>query len=311
MRITRGLALALAAGALSLMLSGCLRKALLNGQIKSTRDGSAAINTLHDYEVARAAGTAGLGTLEGMHTLAPENTDALFMLTRGWGGATFAFTEDDYEDALAREDEVEADYHLMRSRAGWNRAVHYGIELLGHYASGFEDARRNKDTMRAWLVENFNDPKQAEDLLWTGYAWIGRVASSSDMPELVGELYVGVEITRRSIELEEDAVYATGHTILGAYHARTAQAELDDSKKHFERALELNKGKFLPTALNFAHRYYCAKRDKKTWEKMLNDVIAAGDDLPEARLQNIVAKRRALRYLNHQDVFTENCAFDL
>ncbi len=311
MRLFRVLATALLGGALTVGASGCLKKALVNGQIKSTRDGSAALNTLHDWEVARAAGQAGLGTLEGMHSLAPENVDALFMLTRGWGGATFGFTEDDYEAALARGNDVEAEYHLARSRAGWNRAVHYGVELLGHYALGFQDAKRNVSTMRAWVVENFNDPELAEDLVWVGYAWIGRVASSSDMPEFVGELYVGVELVKRSVELDPKVAHGTGHTILGAYHARTAQSELEDSKKHFDMAMKVNGGKFLATPLNFATRYYCAKRDKATWEKMLNDVLAHPDDLPEARLQNTIAKRRARRYLTHPDVFTENCGFDL
>jgi hypothetical protein len=303
------LSLVLLAG-LVLGLSGCIKKMLLNGQIKGTRDGSGAINTLHDYETARAIAMAGLGQLEGMHKLAPDNTDALFMLARGWSGASFAFIEDDYEQAYEKGDEIMAEYHILRARAGYQRARYYGVELLGHHAEGMEDAKRNQETMRAWVVENFTDEDQAEDLLWAGYAWIGHVSASKDVPEIVGELYVGVELVRRSVELDETLVYASGHTILGAYHARTAMSELDDSKKHFERAIELNGGKFLPTKLNFATRYYCAKGDKAAYEKTLNEILAAGDELPEARLQNVVAKRRARRYLGNR-VWQEECGFRL
>ena len=295
---------------LSLGTTGCIKKLLLNGQIKGTRDGSGAVNTLHDWEIARSVGQAGLGQLEGMHKLAPDNTDALFMLTRGWAGASFAFTEDDYEVAYEKGDEVMAEYHLLRARAGYERAKHYGIELLGHHADGFAEAKINHESIKAWLAENFDDPDQAEDLLWVGYAWIGHVAASKDVPEIVGELYVGVEIIRRSVELDETIVYASGHTILGAYHARTAMAELDESKKHFDRAIELNGGKFLPTKLNYAARYHCAKGDKAAYEKVLNEVLAAGDELPEARLQNLVAKRRARRYLGHK-IWQEECGFRL
>jgi hypothetical protein len=289
--------------------SGCLKKMLLDGQIKGTRDGSGAVNTLHDWEVARSIAQAGLGQLEGMHSLAPQNTDALFMLTRGWAGASFAFAEDDYEVAYEKGDDVMAEYHLLRARAGYERAKHYGIELLGHHAEGLQDAKQNHEKIRNWLVENFTDEDQAEDLLWAGYAWIGHVSASKDVPEIVGELYVGVEMIKRSVELDETLVYATGHTILGAYHARTAMAELDQSKKHFDRAIELNGGKFLPTKLNYAMRYHCAKGNKADFERLLNEILAAGDELPEARLQNVVAKRRARRYLGNR-IWTEECGFN-
>jgi hypothetical protein len=292
----------------ALLTMGCVKKVLVDGQIKGTRDGSAAINTLHDFEIAKAIASAGLGQIEGMHHLAPENTNALFMLTRGWAGTGFGFIEDEYELAYEKGDDVMAEYHLMRTRAAFLRARSYGIELLGHTASGFPEARRNQPLMRAWLIENFTEPEEAEDLLWAGYAWVGHVSASRDIPEMVGELYVGVEMVRRSVELDERAVHATGHTILGAYHARTAMAELDESKKHFDRALQINEGKYLTTKLNYAVRYYCAKSDRPNYERLLHEVLAAGDPLPEARLQNTIAKRRARRYLNNK-IWQEECGF--
>jgi hypothetical protein len=305
MKLLSGMVVA-ALGALLTM--GCLKKVLTDGQIKSTRTGSAAINTLHDYEVAKAIAQAGLGQIEGMHSLAPGNTDALFMLTRGWAGVGFGFIEDDYEQAYEKGDELMAEYHLRRTRAAFSRARYYGLELLSHTAGGFEKAKRNQPLMRAWLVENFTEPEEAEDLLWAGYAWLGHVGASRDFPEVVGELYVGAEMVRRSVELDEEAVHATGHTILGAYHARTAMAELDESKKHFDRALEINGGKLLATKLNYATRYYCFKSDRANYEKLLHEVLAAGDPLPEARLQNAISQRRARRYLGNK-IWQEECGF--
>jgi tetratricopeptide (TPR) repeat protein len=291
------------------LMSGCIKQALLNGQIEGTRRASAAVNTLHDYEVARSIGQAGLGQFEGMHRLAPGNADALFLLTRGWAAVSFAFIEDDYEQAHEQHDETMAEYHLLRTRAGFHRASYYGVLLLSQTAKGFERAKRNQETMRTWLVENF-DTDQAEDLLWTGYAWIGHVSASREVPEVVGELYVGVELVRRSVELDETLAYATGHVVLGAYHARSALAELDESKRHFERAIELTGGRYLPAKLNLATRYYCAKGDRAAYERTLREILSAGDPLPAARLQNVVAKRRARRYLA-SSVWQEECGFAL
>lgn len=305
----RGLARVAFFGGLSLGLSGCLKAVLLKGQIKGTRDGSAAVNTLQDYDVARGAAFAGIAQIEGMHSLAPDNTDALFMLTRSWAGVSFGFIEDEAEQAHERDDAVMEDYHLARARAGFERATFYGLELLAHHAPDdpFDAAKKNNDTLKAWLARNFTDKEQAEDLLWTGYAMIGRVSVSKDIPEIVAELWVGVALVERSVELDETAVYATGHTILGGYHARTAMAELDESKQHFDKAIQLNGGKFLATRLNLA-RYYCAKSDKVNWEKTLNEVLQAGDPLPEARLQNTISMRRARRYLGNK-VWQEECGF--
>jgi hypothetical protein len=309
MTFARGIAAAVLAAGISLSTTGCLKKVLLDGQIKGTLQGSAAVNTIHDYEVAKGIAFAGLGQMEGFHYLAPDSANALFLLTRSWSGVAFGFIEDEFEIAYEKGDDVMAEYHLARARAAFARGRYYGIELLSHTADGFQEARQNADTMRAWLVANFDDPEEAETLLWAGYAWIGHVSESKDIPEIVGELYVGVEIVRRSVELDETVQYATGHTILGAYHARTAMAELDESKKHFERAIQLNGGKFLPTKLNFAQRYYCAKGDRPSYDRLLNEVLAAPDDLPEARLQNTIAKRRARRYLGHK-IWQEECGFN-
>ncbi len=308
MKLVRGVLGILLAAGVTLGSTGCLKSVLLKGQIKGTRQGSAAVNTIQDYGVAKAAAMAGMAKLEGMHWLAPGNPDALFMLARGWGGVSFGFIDDEYEQAYEAGDEIMAEYNRSRARAGFERATFYGLELLNKTADGFDAATQNADTMRDWLTEHFTEPEQAEELLWVGYAWIGRVAVSKDIPEYVAELYVGVEIIRRSVELDPTAINAMGLTILGAYHARTAMAELDMSKKYFEQALEINGGKFLPTKLAFATRYYCVKGDKENYYKLLNEILAVPDPLPTSRLQNLIAKRRARRYIAHP-IWQENCGF--
>src|SRR5262249_42226041 len=118
--------------ALGLAGSGCIKKMILDGQIESTRKASAAIDTLSDYEVANGIAFAGLGQFEGMHYLAPDNENALFLLTKGWTGATTAFIEDQMEQAEDAEGSESPlfKYHQARARAGYDRAIHYGTELL-------------------------------------------------------------------------------------------------------------------------------------------------------------------------------------
>jgi hypothetical protein len=308
MSFVRGIGSALLLVAVCLGSTGCLKKVLIDGQVRGTLEGSEAVNTLHDYDIARAVAQNGMGQLEGMHHLEPNNTDALLMLTRGWSGVAFAFIEDDYETAYDKGDDALAEYHLARARAAYRRAMHYGVELLNHRAEGFAQARINTPKLRAWLAENFKDQDQAEELLWIGFAHIGLVNVAKDIPEIVSELYIGEEIVRRSVALDEKVRDGMGHVILGAYSARHAMSELDLAKKHFDRAMQINGGKFLSTQLNYAKTYYCMKGNRPAYDKLLKQVMAAPDELPEARLQNTIAKRRARRYLTNK-VWQEECGF--
>jgi hypothetical protein len=84
-------------------------------------------------------------------------------------------------------------------------------------------------------------------------------------------------------------------------------AELDQSLKHFTRAIELTQGKALLPKFALARTYYCMKGDKGSYEKTLREIVDAPDLLPEQRLQNAIAKRRSRRYLGKSRMAT--CGF--
>jgi len=300
------------AALLGLTSTGCIKKMILDGQIESTRKASAAVDTLSDYEVANGVAFAGLAQFEGMHYLAPENENALFLLTKGWTGATFGFIEDQMEQAEDAEGTESPlyKYHQARARAGYDRAIHYGLELLEMKNEGFKEARKNDQTIKAWLA-NFTEPEDAPNLFWTGYAWMAKVnvrdTSSEEASAAVGDLFIGVAMVERAVELDEGYNYGTAHIALGSYHARTAMAELDEAKKHFDKAIALSGGKVLMAKFQYAAKYYCMKADKQNYEKLLNEVVNAGDVFPEQRLSNTIAKRRAKRYLGPERM--KNCGF--
>jgi hypothetical protein len=292
---------------LCLSSTACLKAILTNGQISATREGSVGLDSIGDYEMARNSVSAGLAQFEGMHVLAPDNTDALFLLTKGWDGWGYGFAEDDYEVSDVTGDDDAADYHKKRARMAYDRAVFYGLELLGHEADGFDAARKNEDTIKAWVQKNFDDKEDAGDLFWVGYAWLSRVNVAKDDGALVGELFIGVAMLEQSFKLDPDYNHRTAEVGLGAYHARTAMSEMDQSKQMFDEALAKTGGKTLVVQLNYATKYACIKGDKPLYEKMLNDVLAAQDPDPQQRLTNTIAKRRAKRALSKAKM--DDCGF--
>lgn len=217
----RGL-LSAAALTLGLASTGCISEVLTNGQIAATRQAAVAVNTIADYELQRSATQAGLAQFEGMHLLAPNNKDALFLLTQAWGGYAYAFVEDEYDEAIDKNDDNLAEYQKKRARLAYDRAVFYGLELLGKEDGGFEAARRNADTMNAWLTDHFKSDDDAANLFWTGYAWLSRVNLYKDDPVMVADLFVGVDMMEHSVAIKPDLEHWSGTIALAAYHARPA-----------------------------------------------------------------------------------------
>jgi hypothetical protein len=292
-------------GVLALGSTGCIKKILLNEQIASTRVGAGAADTIGDYELARAAASGGILQFEGMHRLAPDNEDALFLLMKSWAGYGYAFAMDDYEVAALAEDDKMADYHKKRAKLAFDRAVLYGIELIGHDVDGFEGATKNADTLKAWL-QKFDDKEDGQNLFWLGSAWLARIQLFKDQPEYVAKLYVGVALLERSRELAPEYMSWGATSTLGAYHARSSMAELDEAKKLLDVALEKTGHKALGIQLDYA-KYACAKNDQTLYEKMLGEVVNTEDPDPNLRLTNTIAKRRAQRGLTKAAM--EECGF--
>lgn len=299
-------ALALAALCAS---TGCVRQMLINGQIEGTREGSVAFEAFGDFEAGEMAAASAIVQFEGMRALSPENPDALFLLAKGYTGFAFAFVEDHMERAEDASDRELADHHRARARGLYAKAVGYGLERLAQIAPGFEDAKKSEATLKTWLEAEFTDAGLAPDLFWTGYAWISRANVSKDDAEIVAELFVGVELVRRSVALDPTYNAHSGQIILGGYHARTAAAELEEAQKMFEAALSGTGHKFLLAQHIYATTYHCAKADAAAYDKLLREVLAAEDPYPEQRLSNIVAKRRAARWLAPKRMF-DACSMD-
>jgi len=289
--------------------TGCIKSMLTNGQISATRTASASFDTIGDYELAKSAASAGIVQFEGMHNLAPDNEDALFLLLKGWVGYAFAFPEDDVEAATDAGDDELTEYHKKRVRMAYERAIFYGVELLNTRAKGFDDARKNDGKLREWLDKNVTSKDDAEALFWLGYGWLGRVNIAKDDPILVADLFVGVALLDRANKLDPAVMHYGPETALAAYHARSAVAELDQSKNLFEDALTKTQRKALVVQLNYATRYACLKGDRPLYEKLINEVLAAEDPDPEQRLANTVAKRRAKRALGKARM--SDCGFDM
>jgi TRAP transporter T-component len=300
--------------AIVVLPAGCIKKMLTEGEIASTRQAADSFDTIGDYELAHSATQAGLVQFEGMHALAPENTDALFLLVKGWTGYGFGFVEDEMESAQDAGDDGMADYHRKRARMAYDRAIFYGLRALAQEADGFDEARKSAQTMSAWLAAHFVSKDDVPFLFWTGDAWLSRVdlmkGDDEEGPAFVAELHVGAAMVERAMALDASFEHFGALAVLAAYHARTNMAELDQARLLFESALAKTEWKSLIVPFVYATKYACMRGDGVLYQDLLDRVLLAQDPSPQERLTNAIAKRRARRWLGKKRAKDE-CGIDL
>jgi hypothetical protein len=290
--------------------SGCIKQMLMNGQIASTREASGAFDEISDYELAYNAASGGIVQFEGMHRLAPDNLDALFMLTRSYASFGFAFAEDDMEQAQDDGNVELAEYHRQRALRSYERALKFGMELWeARGALGFAEARNSEAALKSWLEETFPEPEDAGDLLFVGMAWLSRTNLMKDDAVAVADLWIGASIVERAVELDPALSNYSGVLALASYHARSATADLEQSKKLFEELLQSTQRKSLLPIFAYATRYACTRADGSLYVQLLQEVLNAEDPDPSIRLMNTIAKRRARRWLGAQRMF-DACSID-
>jgi hypothetical protein len=291
---------------LCLLGTGCIETMLTNGEIASTRTAAASFDTLGDYELAKTSTQAGLAQFEGMHKLAPDNEDALFMLVQGWGGYAWGFVEDDMEEAQMKGDDAGVEYQKKRAKMAYDRAIFYGLELLSHKDKGFDKAKKNDATLNAWLKDHFDSKDDAQNLFWVAYAWMSRVNLLQDDPAMVADLYIGVDMMSRALQLYPTYYASSPMVAMAAYHGRTADAEPKEARALFEQALKNTKRGALTTQLTYA-QFACTIADKKLYDSLVDEILAADDPDPNQRLNNTIAKRRAARMKSPKK--TADCGF--
>jgi tetratricopeptide (TPR) repeat protein len=304
----------LAAALASLLDLGCINKILTNGEIESTRRAADSFDTIGDYELALAATQAGLVQFEGMHALAPDNGDALFLLVKGWTGYAYGFLEDELEVAEDAGDDDMADYQRKRARMAYDRAAFYGLRAMAQKAEGFDRVKVNQQALSKWLADHFTSRDDVPSLFWTGNAWASRVdlmkGDDAEGPAFVAELFVGVAMMERAMAIDPGFEHYTALAALGAYHARSNVAELEQARQLLDAALAKTDQKSLIVPLLYATKYACMKGDPVMYQDMLNRVLLAPDPDPRQRLTNAIAKRRARRWLGKRRA-KEECGIDL
>lgn len=294
-------ALSLAA-ALSLALtSGCSVKRYAINQLGNALAGSGTtFASDDDPELIKAAVPFSLKLIESLLAESPEHRGLLLAASSGFTQYSFAFVnqeaDEKQDDDLAASDALRA-----RARRLYLRARGYGLRGLETSHPGFEQALR-KNPKNAVRVAQAGDVPL---LFWTAASWGAAISISKDDPALVADQLIVEALIDRALQLKEDFDRGAIHSFLIAYEMARQGASGDPAaraRQHFARAMELSKGQLASPLVSLAEAVSLQKQDKAEFKSLLNKALNLNPDaVPSARLQNLIAQRRARWLLGKLD----------
>ena len=191
-----------------------------------------------------------------------------------------------------------------RSLEVGRKAKQYGLELLALH-NNFPGQASAPETFSSFLEKIEDD--HLPQLFWAGFGWAAWVLTQEGSPESMIDLGKIEQIMLRVVEMDENYYNGAAHVFLGGFYgSRPALfgGRLEESRQHFEKALQLNKRQYLPTQVTYAETYARLTFDRQLFTDLLHEVLDYPiNDNPENVLANQVAKRNARKLLEAVDTY--------
>jgi len=271
------------------LLSGCSsRRLAVQATLPLIYSQIISMQEERDADLAEKAIPASLKMLEGLAKEDPENVWILQKLGEGFCGYAFSFIEDSEPD---------------RASALYLRGKNYAFRALEIQSNGKTWRGLSLDEWSKRLTEV--TPSQQPALFWAGQCWGSWLSLNLDSVEAFSSLPRIDALMNRAVALDPDFHYAGPHLFLGAYYggrSRMLGGNPDKARNHFDQALRITGGKYLLVSFLYAKTYAVQNQDQKLFKTQLEKVLEASDDvLPEQRLANQIAKRKAAVLLGKID----------
>ena len=286
--------------ALVLPLTGCsVRSMAVNSLADSLSESGSVYASDEDPELVRDALPFALKTFESLLEQAPEHVGLLTATCSGFTQYANGFVEGDavYIEAV-----------------DWEAAERLESRALKLYLRGRDYCLKGLDIGNPGIGERLRlEPERAaselaieelELLFWTGASWGAAISVGLDRPELVVDLPAVQALMRRALELDEDWNDGAIHEVMISLEAlpEAMGGSPERARGHFERAVELSRGRLAGPYLSLAQGLSVAEGDRAEFERLLETALAIDpQEAPESMLANLLAQRRARFLLDHMD----------
>ncbi len=273
--------------AAAVIFSGCIQTIAVTTVSNIVHDGFSALTEESDLDFAEKALPGNIKLLEVMLKSDPDNEQLLLLLSQGYSSYALAFLEDSLQD---------------RAREFYLRGKEYGMRVLRHDTELARALEGPIDDLRAVLKRR--DVSSVPGVFWTAFGWGSYITLSLGNPDAIADLGRTEAMMNFVARQDSEYYYGGSHVFLGMLYGsrpRILGGDTTLARQHFESALRINGGKFLMTYVYQAKSVAVQTLDEPLFDDCLRKVEEASlEILPEFRLANAIAKRKAARLMERR-----------
>ena len=280
--------------AVLILTSGCsLRTYAINQVGDALASGNSVYESDDDLTLVGDALPFGLKLTESLLAQSPNHRGLLLTACRGFVLYSYAYV--DYAASVAADDDLDRARELRaRARRLYLRSFQYGLRGLERSYPGigaplFADPRTTVRGIKA------NRGEDVAFLYWTAASLGLAISVSPGDAALLARLPEVESLLDRALEIDEDwdegALHEFKVVLAGA-----APGTLDVPliKKHYDRAVELSRGKSGSIHLAYAEAVSVPLQNAVEFHELIQRALDVNpDDEPGTRLVNLLAQRRA------------------
>jgi hypothetical protein len=294
------LALAAAVG----VLSGCgwLKHVAVNNVASMLSQSGTTVTSDNDPELIEEAVPFTIKLYESLLDSVPKNAELL--------QATCALATQYAYAFLQSKADMLGQTHHDETVALRDRALNMYLRGKGYCVRALEVRSEHitplllKDPVTA--LKKFKDPKKDVALLyWSAASWGGAISLGKDKPEVAVDFPVVRALADRALALDEAWSKGAIHEMMITLDSLPEALGGDSARarKHFDRAVELQKGlspgPYVSLALNVA----VPAQNKDEFVKLINTAIAIDPEKdPDTRLVSLLSQRLAKSLLDQLDL---------
>lgn len=285
-----------------LLSTGCsIRKLAINGLADALASAGDVYASDSDPELVEQALPFSLKTIEALLAESPGNDSLLLSACSGFTQYSYAFVQARAE-RLELDDYRESERQRDRALALFLRARDYCLRGLEKDHPGItERLRLEPEAAAQELTES-----EIDLIYWTGASWGAAMSVGSHRLDIVADLPAVQALLRRVLDL--DATYDDGAVQEVMISLESLPEAMGGSparaRSFFERAVELSGGDSASPYVSLASGVVIGEQNRAEFIELLEKALAVDvDEVPERRLANVVAQRRAQLMLERIDEY--------
>lgn len=244
-----------------------------------------------DLDTVKDGAPAFLLMIDGMVESSPDDPDTLMAAANLYSAYNSAFV---------------ADQNPARAKLMAEKAKDYAFKAMSLRNDGFADTYDKAFSKFEPVVLTFEED-DVEIMFLVITTWAAYIQANSYNMDNLADIAKIEALANRLLVLDENYYFGSGHLVMAVLKTLLPAAlggKPEVAKVHFEKAIEISKGKFLPAYVMYAQKYARMKFDRELHDRLLKTVINTPVDIvPELTLINAIAQKQARALLADADEY--------